>query len=206
MKKVNVMKGVLAIAAIAFLSANAFGKGKLVISKYLNTDYAVVSALGEPSSSFKVKVYNDEGMELYSSPYVSDANSYQKLFDLRSFSDGRYKVVFESRDAKVAEEFYVSNSELVLPKAKMVENKDENSKVMPFVRKDGNNLYVSHINFNKSSFYMSIDDIQGNEIYTSSLPRKTSYSGIFDISKLPSGNYSVLLTSGKEKYYYEFNK
>lgn len=201
MKKVSLKKGVLAIAAIAFLSASAFGKGKVVISKYLNTDYAVVSALGEANSSFKVKVYDSEGTELYSSPYINDASSYQKLFDLKSFSDGKYSVAFESRDAKVSETFYVVGSDLVLPQEQMAD-----AKVKPFVRQDGNNLYVSHINFDKSMFHMSIDDVAGNEIYNSSLPRETSYSGKFDISKLPAGSYSVLLTSGKQKYYYEITK
>nr|WP_321406061.1 hypothetical protein [uncultured Carboxylicivirga sp.] len=206
MKKVSVLKGVFAIAAIAFLSTSAFGKGKLVISKYLDTDYAVVSALSDASSSFKVKVYDDEGYVLYTSPFVSDATSFQKLFDLKSFADGRYKVVFESGDAKVSEVFYVSNRELVLPKAKLAKAEEQANAVKPFVRKDGNNLYVSHINFEKSAFSMSIDDLYGNEIYSSSLPRETSYSGMFDISKLPAGSYSVMLTYGNQKYYYEFNK
>jgi len=206
MKKVNVLKGVFAIAAIAFLSANAFGKGKVVISKYLDTDYAVISALSEMNNSFKVKVIDDEGYELYSSPYVKDESSFQKLFDLKSFVDGRYKVVFESDEARVSEVFYVSNSELVLPKAKLAKSEIALNTVKPFVRKDGDNLYVSHINFEKSAFSMSIDDISGNEIYSSSLPRKTSYSGMFDISKLPAGGYKIMLTSGKQKYYYEFNK
>nr|WP_319399962.1 hypothetical protein [uncultured Carboxylicivirga sp.] len=205
MKKVSLLKGVLAIAAIAFLSSNAFGKGKLVISKYLDTDYAVVSALSDASDNFKVKVYDEDGYMLYTSPSVSETSSFQKLFDLNSFADGRYKVVFEGAE-RVSEVFYVSNSKLILPKAKSLVGAEDLSSVKPFVRKDGNNLYVSHINFGKADFSMSIDDLSGNEIFSSSLPTETSYSGMFDISKLPAGNYKVMLTSGKQKYYYEFNK
>ncbi len=207
MKNVNLKKGVLAIAAIAFLSANAFGKGKVVISKYLDTEYAVVSAFNDVKSNFRVKVYDADGSVLYASPFVKNSVSFQKLFDLNSFKDGAYSVVFETKDAKIAKSFYVEANELYNAEDKTVATAQlvKNS-VKPFVRKDGNNLYVSHINFDHSLFSMSIDDYSGNEIYNSTLPRETSYSGKFDISKLPAGDYSILLTSGKDKFYYEFNK
>jgi hypothetical protein len=207
MKKVNLKKGFLAVAAIALLSANAFGKGKLVISKYLDTEYAVVSVFNDAKSNFKVKVYDAEGSVLYSSPFVKNSVSFQKLFDLSAFTDGEYCVVFESEDAKMAKTFYVEENELYTEENKaMIVMSEAKSSLKPFVRKDGNNIYVSHINFNQSVFSMSIDDKSGNEIYNSSLPSETYYSGKFDISELPAGDYSILLTSGKEKFYYEFNK
>lgn len=210
MKKVNVLKGILAIAAIAFCSASLSAKGTVSINTYLKTNYAVVSAHNSELSNFKVKVIDEEGTELYSSPNIKNTSAFQKLFDLNSFENGTYSVVVISKESKAEKIFKVKNSHLVLTeassKAASIKESSASVNASPFFRKEGDNIYLSHLNFDKSLFSISIDDMRGNEIFNSSLPRETSYSGIFDISRLPEGEYSVLIKSGKELYRYEFNK
>ncbi|MCU4174500.1 hypothetical protein [Carboxylicivirga sp. N1Y90] len=210
MKKVNVLKGFLAIAAIAFCSASLSAKGTVSINSYLKTNYAVVSAHNSELSNFRVKVIDEEGTELYSSPNIKNTSAFQKLFDLNSFKNGNYSVVIVSKGSKATETFRVENSTLVLTeeslKPSIEKEETESARLSPFFRKEGDNIYLSHLNFDNSLFSISIDDMRGNEIFNSSLPRESSYSGIFDISRLPVGEYSVLIKSGKELYRYEFNK
>lgn len=210
MKKVEVLKGFLAIALMAFCSINLNAKGTVSINSYLKTNYAVVSAHNSELSNFKVKVLDAEGNELYSSPYIKSTNAFQKLFDLNTFEDGIYSVMIVAKNEIIKKSFMVESSKLIITDTAKQSLPEEEAKesvnTKPFFRKEGNNIYLSHLNFKKHIFSISIDDVKGNEVFNSNLPIKTSYSGIFNISQLPVGEYSVLIKSGKETYHYEFNK
>jgi len=202
MTKVNVLKRLLPIAVLALLSTGLFAKGKICINSYLRTDYAIITARPDVAESYRIKILNDEGAEMYASSRIKGAASFQKLFDLSSLADGNYRIELTSKNTTSVEKFSVVSHKLV---RKDVEEK-ESELLTAFFRVAKEKLYVSHMNFEQAALRISIDDANGTEIYNSSLPKESAYSGMFDLTKLPSGEYQVTLVSGKNEYNYEFNK
>ena len=203
MKKVTLLKRILPVAFATLISISAFGKGNIFIHSYLKTDYAIVSAQNSFSEAFKVIIVNEAGETLYSSPRIKTSNSFQKLFDLSSVDNGDYKVILSGKNARVVESFSVVDHKLV---KKEVETLAEEKKTNTFIRTSGDKLYISHLNFLNDELSIKINDAKGDEVYNSELPSESTYSGLFDISKLPAGNYQVCLTSGEKMYSYDFRK
>lgn len=202
MKKVNVMKRVLPIAILVLLSTSAFAKAKIFINSYLKTDYAVITARHDAADNYRVKIFNTDGDELYASSKISGAASFQKLFDLTSLKDGEYTIELTSKNEKASEKFAIKDHVLVSVDGK----KSDSEMLKAFFRVTNDKLYVSHVNFDKATLRISIDDKFGTEIYNSALPSESTYSGMFDLTNLPSGEYQVSLVSGNKEYSYEFNK
>lgn len=190
------------IAVLALLSTGAFAKAKIFITSYLKTDYAVITARYDAAENYRVKIFNTDGDELYASSKISGAASFQKLFDLTSLEDGDYTIELTSKKDKTIEKFAIKNHELVSVDGK----KEDSEKLKAFFRVANDKLYVSHMNFDKAALRISIDDKFGTEIYNSALPSESTYSGMFDLTSLPSGEYQVSLVSGNKAYSYEFNK
>jgi len=203
MKKTTVLKRILPIAFAALVSVSAFGKGNVFIHSYLKTDYAIVSAQNSFSETFKVTIVNAAGETLYASPRIKSSNSFQKLFDLSSVNNGDYKVILSGKNARVVESFSVVDHKVVKKEAKKLA---EAEKANTFFRTSGDKLYISHLNFLNDELTIKINDAKGEEVYNSELPSNSTYSGLFDISKLPAGKYQVCLTSGEKMYSYDFRK
>lgn len=203
MKKVTLLKRILPLAFAALFSISAFGKGNVFIHSYLKTDYAIVSAQNSFSEAFKVTIVNAAGETLYSSPRIKSSNSFQKLFDLSSVDNGDYKVILSGKNARVVESFSIVDHKLVKKEGEKLADEE---KANTFFRTSGDKLYISHLNFLNDELTIKINDIKGDEVYNSELPSKSTYSGLFDISKLPAGNYQVCLTSGEKVYSYDFRK
>ena len=202
MKRVDVLRRILPIAVLALLSTGAYAKGKIFINSYLKTDYAVITARFDAAETYRVKIINEEGEKLYSSSRINGAASFQKLFDLTSLEDGTYTIELTSKEAKSTEKFTIKNKELI----KVEGSESSNEMLKAFFRVADEKLYVSHMNFDQSALSIRIDDKYGAEVYNSSLPAESTYSGMFDITNLPKGQYNVSLVSGNKKYSYEFNK
>jgi len=202
MKKVSILGKILPIAVLVLLSTGSFAKGKIFINSYLRTDYAVITARHDVAENYKIRIVNEEGTELYASSRIKGVSSFQKLFDLSSMSDGEYCIELASKNASLVEKFKVKDHKLLKSETEELETELLNA----FFRFSDEKLYVSHMNFDKAELGISIDDASGIEIYNSALPIESSYSGMFDLTNLPSGEYQVTLMSGNKEYNYEFNK
>ncbi|TAJ15119.1 hypothetical protein DMA11_02820 [Marinilabiliaceae bacterium JC017] len=203
MKKGNFINRALALAVVAFVSVAGFAKGNILIHPYLKTSYAIVSAQHALIEPFKVKIVADNGETLYESPRIKNEANFQKLFDLESFNDGDYKVVLIGKKSKSEERFSIIDHKIV--KAADSEAKTA-STLDTFFRKVDNRLFVSHLNFNNQPMSLSIYDDESNKLFTTNLEATSSYSGMFDISELPVGEYCVNFQSGEKSYSYEFEK
>ncbi|WP_430813879.1 DUF3244 domain-containing protein [Carboxylicivirga sp. RSCT41] len=202
MKKVNVFRRMLPIALLALLPAVTFAKGKIFINSYLKTDYAVITARYDAAENYRVRIFDTDGDVLYASSRINGASSFQKLFDLTSLEDGEYTIELTSKSETSSEKFTIKNNELV-----KIDSADEKSEMLrAFFRVAEDKLFVSHMNFDNAALSISIDDKFGTEIYNSNLPSESTYSGMFDLTNLPSGEYKVSLVSGGKEYNYEFDK
>lgn len=198
MKKI-ILKSVLPVVLLALCSVGSFAKGNVFINSYLRTNYAIVSAHYDTDEAFRVKIIDAQGVVLYSSKRIDASNSYQKLFDLTSFEDGAYSLILSGKNSHVVEAFKVKDHKL---------NKEVKADdlVKTFVHKNENKLIVSNLNFNNKVISMTIVDASGDIVYSSLLPKEITYSGLYDITGLPIGNYNVSINSEGKDYSYAFRK
>jgi len=192
----------LAVLMIAVASPTS-AKGKIIVYPYLDTDYALVSALSEDMTDFAVVIKTSNGDIVYSSGRVGNSTHFNKLFDFSKLSDGKYVAVLKSSGKTfLKDEFNVANGKLVTDKK--FENNEEELRAKVWTK--DNFLFVSYLNKSYDPYSLKLKDESGNVLFESSLPKELTYSGKFDVSALPSGTYYVSLTSGENESSYAVRK
>ncbi len=199
-------KKFLSVVALATLmvsvGSTAMAKGKITVYPYLDTNYALVSALSEEMVDFSVEIKTEKGEFVYSSGKVGSSAQFNKLFDFSKLSDGKYVAVLKgSGKTFLKDEFTVANGKLV----KKVADKDaEEMAAKVWAKNDF--IFVSYLNKDYDAYSMKVEDESGNVLFESALPKELTYSGKFDVSSLPSGTYYVSLVSGKNSSSYAIRK
>jgi|CEGE01.1.fsa_nt_gi hypothetical protein len=194
---------VVALAAfMVSVATTASAKGKITVYPYLDTNYALVSALSEEMVDFSVEIKTDKGEFVYSSGKVGTSTQFNKLFDFSKLSDGKYVAVLKgSGKTFLEDEFTVSGGKLV---SEVSSKKAEELAAKVWAKNDF--IFVSYLNKANDSFNMKVEDVSGNVLFESALPKDLTYSGKFDVSSLPSGTYYVSLVSGKNSSSYAIKK
>ncbi|WP_321282456.1 hypothetical protein [Marinifilum fragile] len=196
-KNVN-LKGIV-LGALLFLGASsAFATGNIKINQYLDTDLSIVSIINPTESVLKMKIYDREG-NLYYSKKVNSATTDQKLFDFSYLEDGIYKIVLSGADENVEKEFVIEGKKLKVTDAKELAEKT-------LFRSKDNDLFVSYLSFENTTFNLSITDELGNEVFEESYTSAPTFSKKFNVTALPEGEYKVRLVSNNKEYNYAFRK
>ncbi len=173
---------------------------EVAINPYLNTEYSILSVANPSEKAAKLEI-TDENGELVHKEWLSSKAFSQQILDFSELKDGRYT-------AKVS----VKGEEIASSKFALADHQISDEKIMSkeelkaFFRLNDNILYVSHIAFGANSFGISIEDAIGDEVFEKGFDGNSTYSGKFDISALPNGNYSVKINSGSKEYSYAFTK
>ncbi len=190
------------IASGVFAGEGGKAVGNLSVLPYLDTDYSVVSFANLADKSAKFSIVDVEGVTIYKE-WVSKEGYSQKVLDFSNLKDGEYTAVLSAKGAlDVSKTFEVKDHKLVSAKQIVVTPEE----VKAFFNIVENTLYVSHLSFGSNSFGISIDDAFGGEVYTNEFLGNKAYSGKFDISALPKGEYTVSINSGSKEYSYDFRK
>jgi hypothetical protein len=200
-------KKFLSVVALAVLMvagvSSASAKGKITVYPYLDTNYALVSALNEELVDFSVEIKAVNGDLVYTSGKVGSSAHFNKLFDFSELNDGKYMAVLKSGSKTfLKDEFVISGGKLV--SKKVASEKPEALAAKVWTKSDF--LFVSYLNKSFDDFKLKVKDISGNVLFESSLPKDLTYSGKFDVSALPSGTYYVSLVSGKNVSSYAIRK
>lgn len=199
MKKVLLRGVALGVMLTLVLSVSA-QESIVKVNKYLNSDYSVVSVANPDQKPARLVIKNDDG-EVVMKKSIARAAFSQEILDLSNLNDGKYTAVLSNR-----------NEELVKEEFALINNQVSDATIMSaeelkaFFRLNDNILYVSHIAFGANTFGISIEDAIGEEIFEKGFEGNSTYSGKFDISALPNGEYSVKINSGKKHYSYVFKK
>lgn len=205
MKTIN-HKGLLtALVMMAMSVSTAFAStGKITVNPYLNTKYAIVSVVVPTSQGAHVTIKDVDGNSLYVSSKITNSESFQRLIDLSTFSNGTYKVALNGKDIREINTFTVENHKLTSVNQKTVVPMAES--VASFERENNNMLVVHHSNPSGFASAMAIYDVKGETVYYSTLPSNEKYAGLYKLNALPSGQYKVELYAGNKTHRYEFEK
>lgn len=170
------------------------------IFKYLDTEYSVASISNPTKKSARLVIIDQDGNEVMKELVSNDSYS-QEILDLSNLNDGKYTAVLNSKHMEPIEESFNLVNKEVSDATIMSEEE-----LRAFFRLNDNILYVSHIAFGANTFGISIEDAIGDEVFEKGYEGNDTFSGKFDISALPNGDYSVKIKSGEEQYSYVFSK
>ncbi len=202
MKTKNVVKGMLLLAAVVLSSASVFAKGKISVSPYPKSSYAVISVEPSVEALYSIAIFNASGDVVYSSSKVENGAVFSKVFDFSKLEDGEYKIRLRSKGNPVVEERFTVKGGALVPSDLKADVTAEDVKIW----KKSDVVYVSHLNRNLNGMVVRLVDSRGSVIYDKSIPAELTYSGKFNVSSLPKGNYSLSFVSGNKVFNYEFKK
>ncbi|MFT3740754.1 MAG: hypothetical protein QM786_18545 [Breznakibacter sp.] len=201
--KTNKTKGLtLAVLMMASAVASTFASGRLAVSPYLKTNYAIVSAVVSTEEGARLAIKDEFGNVLYRSSKIDNSESFQKLIDLSTLPNGTYKVVLEGKAVKEVSTFEVKNNKLAVEKYTASDAASSAS----FFRRNNDMLVVSYLNPALKSSSLTIYDAKGETVYSAEIPTKETYSALYKINELPKGQYMVALTADSNTHNYEFEK
>jgi hypothetical protein len=116
MKIKNVIKGMLLMTAIVIGSSSVFAKGRIIVSPYLKTSYAIIAVESAEKSMFYVTITNSNGDVVYSRNRIKNGEIFTKLFDFSSLEDGEYKISLRRKGVSTIEEVFIVKDGLLVPK------------------------------------------------------------------------------------------
>lgn len=194
---------------LVFISAAAFAgegdkpTGKVSIHPYLDTEFSIVSVSNVTDKNAVFSIKDENGLTVYKE-WVNKAGIEQKILDFSRIDDGVYTAVLKAKGLKdVSKTFVILNHQL---SSETEETKLSNNQLKSFFHLNDNTLTVSHISFGSKSFDVSISDAIGENLYAESFSGNSTFSHKYDVSSLPSGDYTVSINSGNKEYSYAFRK
>ena len=192
-------KVTVAVILVAILAAKAIAgeapKLKLVPH---STDRAVVVIDNEQDSPSELVIEDLIGNILYYKEGRINEKMYTKLFDFRNLENGTYKITASNNYGKKELTFKVDGDEIVV-------EKDHFTTAHPYVEVKDDVLKLSFLNHSLNEVYLSITDDSGT-VYSKSLGNDFSITTGFSLAKLDYGDYSAIITDGKNTYSYNFEK
>ena len=196
MKKlvVNLAKSTL-VARLVLGTSNIYAVGDVKVAPISGSKKARVYVTPAQNENVKLKVLNEKGTEFLYSEELSDASSYNKIYDFNQLNEGTYKIVAESSSKIVETNITVSKEGI-----KVV---GENEQYKPFFKLQDNKLIVSYLNDKNNQVSVNFSD--GKEIFfTSKKVQDLNFMKAYDLSNLEKGAYLVSVNSGKDSYSYYF--
>ena len=182
----------LAIAAIA----GAVEKPKLNVIP-LSADRAIVAITNNNAAYFELSIQAQNGSMVYYKQSNKPLTDYQKVFDFANLEDGNYVLNLKVNDTQLARNFEIANQGISVGDSKMTFD--------PFFNFDDNVLKFSYLNFDKENLNLSIYN-NGDLVYRSKLGNEFAISSGYDLSKLGSGEYTVILSSLNDEYAFNLVK
>ena len=197
----------LGIMLTFFTSASYAGEGdkptgNVAIHPYLDTEYSIISVSNLTDKNAVFSILDDEGNTVFKE-WVNKAGVEQKILDFSNINDGIYTATLKAKGQKeVSKTFIVENHKLAGTKKPM----PTHNSLDAFFYLKNDILTISHLTFDETPFDIAIYNSYGIEVFEKDFPGVSPFSGKFDISTLPIGDYTVSIHSGNNKYSYAFAK
>lgn len=194
MKTIKILTMVIAVAFATI--ATAVEKPKMSVIP-LKADKAIVSLSNDKPANFEITINNDAGGTVYYKESKSKLTNYKKIYDFSALNDGNYELSLKVNDTKVKRGFEIRHGNITVGEAKVSYD--------PYmVIKDGI-LKVSFLNFETERIKLNIYQ-DGNLVYNSELGNEFVINAGFDLSKLKTGDYNVVIASNEELCSYTYVK
>jgi hypothetical protein len=143
-------------------------------------------------------IANEQGQTIYKEKIKSSGN-YSRVFNLKNLKDGLYTTELNKDFESVITQIKVVNG-----KASFLH--DNKKKIFkPVIRKQGNLLFISKIDFNKAPLKISLY-YKGDLIYFETVKRNKNdvLNKVYKLSDIETGNYKVIVSTDNKVYTEDF--
>lgn len=194
MKTIKFLTTVTAVAIAAI--ATAVEKPKMDVIP-LTADRAIVSVTNENPALFEMSIETKNGDLVYFKQTTNASTEYQKIFDFANLEKGFYVLNLKVNDTKVTREFEKTGKAIQVGESKLIFD--------PYFSFKNDVLKFSYLNFDMENYKLYIYNDEGL-VFQKKIGKDFAIQNAFDLSRLESGNYRVVLSGLSNDYTYSLVK
>lgn len=188
MKTINFLMMFTAVAIAAI--ATAVEKPKMDVIP-LTADKAIVSITNENPALFEMSIETLDGSLVFYKLTTDASTQYQQVFDFANLEKGKYMLNLKVNDTKVIREFEVNGKDIFVGESKL--------RFDPYFSFKNDMLKFSYLNFDQENYYLYIYNSEGL-IFQKKIGKDFTLQKGFNLSKLESGDYRVVLSSRSNEF------
>ena len=194
MKTIKTISKLTMLFAFVAFANTLMASGNLKVNILpLTSETAVVAISNTSASNFKISIENNNGEIIYYKETGADSKDYRKVFDFSNLEDGKYKLTASVDGSTTERSFKIDNKNIAVGSEKIM--------VEPYFAFKNGVLKLSYLNFSEENLRLNFYD-KNDLVYSKTLGSKFNVNEGFDLSKLDSGNYSVILSTDSKSYTY----
>ncbi len=195
MKTRNFVLTALALIVTATVSATKIPTLNVIP---VENQKAMVAFETAKPSAVELSVKNNAGEILYYKKSETPVDKMLMVFDFRDLKDGVYDVSLDFNNCKINREVTIARNQLAGV------GKQERA-FDPYCTLENNLLKVSYLNNDQKNVLMNIYQ-DGKHVAVKRLGKEMCIQQAFDLSKLESGQYEIVLTSSNNEYLFTVSK
>lgn len=193
----TMLKVTLVVALFAVANA-VFAGGNLKVNLVpVSGEKALLAISSLSNSTVQITLTDENQRVIYYSETTGAAENYRKLFNLADLEPGTYKITAVC-DNLTAERTFEKNR-------KGIKIGKEITELEPVFTCKDDLLRCSYLNFQEDNVSLAVYDHE-HLIYKNEMGRLFNVSQLLNLSKLSSGTYEAVLTSGDNVYSYIVRK
>jgi hypothetical protein len=197
MKTIKTISKLAMLFAFVAFANTLKASGNLKVNIYpLSSEKAVVAISNNTASNFQISIENKEGETIYYKETKAENKDYRKVFDFSKLEAGSYTLKASINGAETERSFTIGKNEIAVDK--------EKTAMEPYFQYKENVLGVSYLNFSEEELNLHFYDANGL-VYAKEIGKQFNVIEGFDLSKLASGKYTVVLSAGDKEYAYNVN-
>ena len=186
-----IQKGMLTLL-ILLISMSLQAADKVEVAK--NNRTSVVIEATETRQGDEVMIRNQRGDIIYREQ-LDASRTYKKIFQFSLFDNGVYIISFEN-DEKVTHYNVIKKNKGI----KLIEvNKNLNG-FEPIVKRNGEMAHIFFTNADLKDVELRITDDSGEILSSSNFDEELIIKRSYDLSRLPSGKYSLRINVGEQSF------
>lgn len=195
MKAKNFVLTALAIFIAATVTATKLPTLNVVPMENQKT---LVAFEASKPATVEISLKNSLGETLYYKKSKSPVEEVSVIFDFHELKDGIYELCLNFNNCKIRRDLTISDN--------LVKNVGEERRTFgPYCKLENNLLKISYLNSNQKNVHMNIYH-DGKQVTAKKLGKEISIQKIFDLSKLESGQYEIVLGDVYDKYQFVVRK
>ena len=194
MKTIKLLLTATAVAIVAI--ATAVEKPKMNVTP-LSPNRAVISITNENLAYFQLSIETKTGDVVYYKESSKPLTDYKKVFDFTKIEKGIYVINLKVNDTQLSKKFQVHETGIYVGKDVL--------RFDPYFTFNENVLKFSYLNVDEEKFNLNIYNKQGL-VYQTKLGKDVALTSGYDLSKLETGNYEVILSSFSNEFVYSLER
>ena len=163
----------------------------------LHSKQIIVTTVNNGVFDFEISIYAKNGDIVYYKQSEKPISTYQKIFDVKDLVNGVYTMKLNVNGISLEKDFSVTSKKIYVHDL-MVD-------IEPYFSFDGKDLKFSYLNTKMEKFNVEI--FTGNElVYKEKIGNQFPINSGYNLSKLETGNYRLVLSSPEKEFEYQFMK